>query len=618
MTVLQKSIEASAATPYNWKNHPVNHLAGWMVIISNTASKGLREQLHSGIDSFIGDYSTERKIVATKHFGFGLLVPTSPLPLTTWSYFEDAEGCCFIDGVFYDNYFSYQPTDGDDPELAKRIFDKYRYMKSKAIEELNGSFRGFIFTFNDHQLTTFIDRLGTKILYWSQEGDNLIISTNLASFSKLNKLSIDENAAFQFLTIGFPIGSRTLLKDIQIHLPGMINNYKGSFKESCRYWNIPERAQGSSLNNCVEMIMCSMEDHVERIFKRKQDKIGLALSGGHDSRVILNALVSRSIPFVPLMWRDYNFNDKIALNLCSVLNTEPIISRDLSTNELEDIQKNIFSYSDGHYLNSYGFIRLAKDSHDQGITCLMIGFSGDKISGSLTYPDPFYLKSRKELARQTLKGQMELFSFTQAQSLLKITHRNIRDNTIAEWENSFMSIDSCKYLSDISILQGFANRNLERVRFAMIPASQYVQEIFPYLDNKVLNAYFSLPIGFLKHQKAHCYAGFHRVREFGKYQASSYPLSLSQEAGSPYVLYILRLLKLKAYKLSALFSSAKYKGEWNEMHHKILDEISQSPLFDNNLLYNLYLQKNIYPAELYKLRTLARFYDFYICGNHSS
>lgn len=588
-----------------------------MAIKGNTPPQQLKDILRAGLNSFMGDYGTKKTITVKDQFAFGFIVPTSPLPLTTWSYFEDDEGCCFIDGVFYEKYFHHQPVDGEDAHLAKHIIDNFRRMNIKAIEELNGSFRGLIYDFRSTHLTTFIDRLGSKILYWSREGNNLIVTTNLASFSKLTIPALDEIAAFQFLTIGFPVGSRTLLKDVQIHTPGMTNSFRESSEETRRYWNIPHRMQGISLNACVEMIMESVEDHVERVYRRTQDNLGLALSGGHDSRVILNALVSRKVPFVPVLWRDNNFNDKIALKLCSLLNKEPIIAEDVDVNELDDIQKNVFVYSDGHYLNSFGFIRLAKLCYDRQIPSLLIGFSGDKISGSLTYPDPAYMNNIRELAQYTLSNQMELFSFDQAQSLLLTANTRLTDVTVSEWEDSFTKISPRENLSDISILQGFANRNLKRVRLAMLPAEQYVQDLFPYLDSKVLNSYFSLPFDFLKHQKAHCFAGFRRVRDFRKYPASNYPISLAQEALVPKFLYFLRLLKLKGQRLSTSIRPQTYKGVWKNLHQEILDEIVQSPLFNSGLLRKMYTEKSIYPAELYKLHTLVRFYDFYVCGNQS-
>jgi hypothetical protein len=181
---------------------------------------------------------------------------------------------------------------------------------------------------------------------------------------------------------------------------------------------------------------------------------------------------------------------------------------------------------------------------------------------------------------------------------------------------SFMKESSHEYLSDISIWQGFANRNLKRIRFIIVPALQYIQTIFPYADNKVLNAYFSLPIKFLNNQKAHCYAGFYRIKEFGNYQACGYPITLKKEALFPSFLYLLRLSRSKLKILLSTFQLSCYKGSWTESDLEIYNEILQSSLYDSTFFKELFVKKHIMPVVLHKIHTLSRFYDFYICGDN--
>jgi asparagine synthetase B (glutamine-hydrolysing) len=595
---------------------PRNHLIGWIVIVGKSDKDKIKITIDQGLNSFFGDYGLIKEIRTNDGFGFGLWKPDTPLPLTTWSFFNDKDNCCFIEGVLYDDFFSYQPKDGEDQQFAEIFLKKFRESKAKSIEQLNGCFCGFIFDYRTKKLITFVDRLGVRILYWSYEKGNLIVSSNLAAFRNLKTLSIDESAAFQFLTIGFPIDERTLLKDVMLQLPCTMNIYDGPVKESVRYWDVPKRMKNSSLEESVEMISLSMEDHLERIYQRTKQKVGLGLTGGHDSRVILNALVYRDIPFVPVIWKDNNFNDEVVSELCFIIKKQPIIVKNVSCDELTEIKENVFTYSDGLHLHFHGFVRLAKECVEERIKCLILGFSGDKISGSLTIPAPQYLRNIKKLALCTLRNQMELLSFKNAHLLIRNISKNIIKETTSEWMQSFIKESSHEYLSDISIWQGFANRNLKRIRFSMIPALQYVQTIFPYSDNKVLNAYFSLPLKFLNNQKAHCYAGFSRFKDFGNYQACSYPISLKEEAFSPFGLYLLRLSRLKLKNLLSMFQSSGYKGGWPENDVKIYDEISQSSLFNANFLKELFVRKKIVPEVLYIIHTLSRFYDFYICGNN--
>jgi hypothetical protein len=246
----------------------------------------------------------------------------------------------------------------------------------------------------------------------------------------------------------------------------------------------------------------------------------------------------------------------------------------------------------------------------------MLGYSGDRISGSLTIPTPQHLKSVEQLAAASLKDQMELLSFKDAQVLMRNTSGDVINETLSEWRNSFVRESAHEHLSDVLIWQVFANRNLKRVRFSMVPAKQYVQPIFPYLDNNVMAAYMSMPLKHLNNQKAHCYAGFHRFHNLGNYQACSYPVPLKTEARFPLALYLVRFGRSKVRDVFASLRSASCDGKRSDADYKLHDELLRSPLFDSGALRELFLKRKLQPRDLHKIHTLSRFHDFYICGNN--
>lgn len=596
-------------------NNLRNHLVGWLVIIGKENERTMQDKIIQGLNAFVGDFGLDKAITASAGFGFGLWKPRRPMPLTSWSFFSDEHSVCFIEGVFYDAYLSHQPLDGEDPFLAELFLNNYRTRAAEAIGECNGSFCGFIYDRRERELVTFVDRLGVKVLYWTSERGRVIVSSNLAALRDLMGLSLDHNAAFQFLTIGFPIDERTLLKNVMVQLPCTINTFKGDTRKTARYWNPPTRLERATLRESAERISVSVEEHVIRIFRRAGDAIGLGMTGGHDSRVVSSALAYKGIPFVPMAWRDFNFNDRVMPALCGALKKTPIIVNTQSNLRWDEVRKDVFVYSDGYYLDSFGFPRLARECHALSIRCLMFGFAGDKMSGSLTIPAPQYMKSIEALAMRTLEYQMELLSFDEAGSLLGTIREDLRRDTVSEWLRSFVREGAHGHLSDVSIWQGFANRNLKRIRYSMTGALQHAQTLFPFLDSKVMEAYFSLPISHLNNQKAHCYAGFHRFASFGDYQATGYPISLREEAVFPHGIYLLRLFRTKMRKATAHFRSAYYKGEWTNAHVSIYHEIAKSPLFDAGVLARKFSHRTIFPRELYKMQTLSRFHDFYVSGN---
>jgi asparagine synthetase B (glutamine-hydrolysing) len=481
-----------------------------------------------------------------------------------------------------------------------------------AIEKINGSFSSCIYNKNSKKLTTFIDRLGVKVLYWAHIQNYTAVSSTLGGLKKLKKFSLDTTSAFQFLTLGFPIGTRTLLDGVFMQPPATAMIFHNNKSEVIRYWRAPQRSQHMSLQEAAENINVPMERFVRRIYDKTQDIIALGMTGGHDSRLVFSALVHSNTPFECVRWNEGNFNDKMVQQLCSIVKKQPIIVRPISRNELLEIRKDVFIYSDGNFIYSSGFSRLAMESYERRMSLLMLGFSGDRISGSLTLPDPKYLKNIDDLARVSLKNHMELVSFHDAISLLKNSHSEIYQETLFEWNKSFTQEETLENLEDISIWQFINNRNLKRVKFQMTPACRYTQIIYPYLDNHILQAYFSLPLSLLHYQKAHCYAGFYRNAHYGRYQATGYPVSLKMETFFPLSLYTLRLITNKLGRISARISLKSKENSWSLWDEGILSAVLNSELFSGEYIKKLRSSGGLNRSTLLKLHTLKMFYDVFV------
>ncbi|HEY5871059.1 MAG TPA: hypothetical protein VI542_36735, partial [Candidatus Tectomicrobia bacterium] len=226
---------------------PNNPLPGWLAIAGETAPAVLQTQIRSGLDAFLGYYDTQKIIHTEEHFGLGFLKPDTVFPLTTWSFFADSDHVCFIEGVFYDAYDGYTPQNGEDTQLAERILKRFTLEALTAIEKINGSFSSCIYSKNSKKLMTFIDRLGVKVLYWTHRQNYTVVSSTLGGLKKLTKFSLDTTSAFQFLTLGFPIGARTLLDGVFIQPPATAMIFHNNKSETMRYWKTPQRLQHMSL-----------------------------------------------------------------------------------------------------------------------------------------------------------------------------------------------------------------------------------------------------------------------------------------------------------------------------------------------------------------------------------
>jgi hypothetical protein len=588
-----------------------NHLVGWVAIAGSQPDRIVAEKITAGLRAFGDDFGTTKEIVFRNGCGFGFICPEIPVPLTTWSLYQDPECLCFVEGVFYSKYGTHVPASGEDRELARLVFRRFSEASAKSIAELNGAFCGVVLDFQKRQLITFVDRLGVRVLYWTQAAGEFMVSSKLVAFKWLRNLALDTEAAFQSLTVGFPIGRRTLIRDVQIQPPCSIMTSRGQTVAASRYWDPPERFSRLASRDAAAMICEAMDNTVTRFAERVGNPIGLGLTGGHDSRVIFASLIHKQVPFAPVMWVDDDFNDVVAPRLAAIGNKVPVVVRRASNCRIWKMKQDVFRYSDGSYFHSTGFARLGSECFSDEFSCLLLGFAGDKIGGLAMIPAAHHLRTVTSLAQAVLKNQMELLSFTEAGALLGEGTADLSELTLSEWVDSFEPQVSSS-LVEVAIWQALLNRNFKRVRAQMIPATQYVQLLFPYLDNAVMDAYFRLPMYLIHHQRAHCSAGFFRIPAFGNYQACSYPISLCNEAAFPFLLYGLRLMAAKLKPLRSRWNSWHAARCWSEYQHRIWREIFAGSLFDQRALQRMFNNCSLSTRAVHAIHTLSRFQQMYL------
>jgi hypothetical protein len=216
------------------------------------------------------------------------------------------------------------------------------------------------------------------------------------------------------------------------------------------------------------------------------------------------------------------------------------------------------------------------------------------------------MRDIRELSRRALINQMEGLSFESAASILPHMSATEIEEAQAEWYQSFIDEPGRGHLVDVAIWQRLANRNVKRIRFSMLPLSKYVQTVFPFLDNTVLDAYFSLPIQALKGQRAHCYASFCHTPRFAAYPVSGSPFPLRVETLFPSAVDRAKLWKQEIHHALARYRSAKVAIDWQNDYQRMYDDIIRCPLFSSAVLKAWRREERITPANLRHLHTLSK------------
>lgn len=173
------------------------------------------------------------------------------------------------------------------------------YNKTKSFDflrDIDGSYAAILYDKKDGIVHLITDRYGFKPLYWGIINDNLVWSAEIKGFlgNKDFKANIDEKAVEQFFDIGYLLENRTWFEGVELVPPASVLSF--SIKETKvkvnHYWAWTEI---NPIKGPVDER--EIAEELGRLFKEsvrkrvnEDEKIGITLSGGLDSRAILAAV----------------------------------------------------------------------------------------------------------------------------------------------------------------------------------------------------------------------------------------------------------------------------------------------------------------------------------------
>lgn len=367
----------------------------------------------------------------------------------------------WLDGELYD-------------EKEELDFIRREYSRSKSLsflKNIDGCFYIVLYDKNTGKILIASDRFGLKYIYWTIINKQLVWATSLKKFATIKEFdpSINEQALKEFTSISYMLGEKTWFRNVSLIPPASILTFdivdsKCNIK---KYWwwdDVP----GSPLTlNKKEAIDICGDLWIKAVQRRinNDDKVGITLSGGLDSRAIFAAIPdNKDIHAFNIRKSAQDLDYKIAesvvaLNSKSTLHYEEMNPSTWIQDRLEYIHKSdgLFSIRHMHIVSPSFFNQYADIN--------IHGFLGDAILGGSL------------LTRGSLP-----FSKDEIERTLHIPQGVLRDEDI----------------SDYTHLNGndpFYILNRGR-RFAhaggMILGNDYTHR-FPFLDYKLIDFIYSLP-----------------------------------------------------------------------------------------------------------------------------
>ncbi len=183
---------------------------------------------------------------------------------------------------------------------------EYECINSNFFKKLEGYFCLIIWDKIKKKLFIINDKLGLNPLYYTVTSQNeLIVSTKIEDFVHMFEIpiNIDLIALKQFATFNYFIGERTFIKNIYRLKPGTAIIWEDRNMTKENYWNVSQFFSGECIqaNEFLKQftqIFCEVVSNWTYGNKR----VGLLLSGGYDSRVILACLYNLGVKGYAYTW----------------------------------------------------------------------------------------------------------------------------------------------------------------------------------------------------------------------------------------------------------------------------------------------------------------------------
>lgn len=210
-------------------------------------------------------------------------------PATT----DDASIWCWGDVLGHEHRGEYTPRPPDTPDAAF-CADRFEVHGLPFVAGLNSEFAGVVYDREAETVSLFTDRLGARPVYYARtDGGSVVFSTRLLSLGTHPDVELRADPPFlaEFLTYSRAFGVHTPAAGVRSLPPASVVSFDldGRLVDRWTYWWPTPASRASSFAEFQEEFVSVFLDAVRERVTPDRDQ-GLLLSGGSDSRLVLDAL----------------------------------------------------------------------------------------------------------------------------------------------------------------------------------------------------------------------------------------------------------------------------------------------------------------------------------------
>lgn len=293
------------------------------------------------------------------------------------------------------------PDIGDDAGVFARLFRRGELIKT--LPDLNGAFFIMLFDPLDETVIAANDRYGLYPMYWSRSAEGFCLASRVVCsvISNVAQGEWDLAGAAQFLALDDFLGETTLVSGVSTFPQASVLIKKGASLSWKKYWSYRYGPDDFALSeNELAQELGSRFLKAVKAQTGSARRIGVTLSGGLDSRVIVAAASQAGIPVQTFTWGKPDSYDRIFAGQVSRLYGADHHDCDYACNNIQTrfsdgmrITEGLINYFDCHMLFH---LHILKEHAD----LILNGYAGDLVLGGSYLRNTWMSPSRDgELAK---------------------------------------------------------------------------------------------------------------------------------------------------------------------------------------------------------------------------
>jgi len=173
------------------------------------------------------------------------------------------------------------------------LLDLYARQHESFIAKLNGLFSGLLIDYAGNAAFLFTDRYGFDRVYIAEVDDELYFASEAKALLAVlpESRAFDHDGVADFVAFGCTIGNRTLFKGISLLPQASLWVVKDGKVSKRRYFNVDdwERQDPLAPAQFGQALEEAVENNVPKYFAAPVGKLGISLTAGLDSRLLLAA-----------------------------------------------------------------------------------------------------------------------------------------------------------------------------------------------------------------------------------------------------------------------------------------------------------------------------------------